>query len=136
MSPLHFQANTQYGDWKGTAAADEHGGGDTSIEELFEATGHVNKDNEILIGLEFYASEGFFFLRGYYHPKSQGSDVGGWIPTLNRDFQKEHGPIRVKSLKVEITRDEFFKYFKRFSVVLVERNLDIIGREYEIVEES
>lgn len=132
---LSFQASTQYGDWKGTVAADEYGGGASSLEEVFEATGKVNKNNEILIGFEFYAGEGYFFLCGYYHPKSQSPDIGGWIPTLNRDFQREQGPIQVKQVKVEVTQEEFFRYFKRFNVVFVEHNLDIIGREYEITQE-
>jgi hypothetical protein len=64
-----FQAGTQYGDWKGTAAADEPGAGTNTFEQWFEATGKVDTDNEILIGFEFYAEESYFFLRGYYHPK-------------------------------------------------------------------
>src|ERR1019366_3834023 len=95
MSMLSFQASTQYGEWKGTAAADQYGGGTNSFEEVFEATGKVDKDNEVLIGFEFYAGEGYFYLRGYYHPKSQNRDIGGWVPTLNGDFKKEHGPIQV-----------------------------------------
>jgi hypothetical protein len=132
---LSFQANTQYGDWKGTASADEYGGGANSFEELFEATGKVDRDNEILIGFEFYAGEGHFSLHGYYHPKSQSVDIGGWIPTLNVDFETQQGPIQVKQVSVEITQEDFFTHFKRFNVVLVERSLDIIGREYEITEE-
>lgn len=135
MSMLSFQAGTQYGDWKGTAAADEYGGGASSFEEVFEATGKVDKDNEVLIGFEFYAGEGYFSLRAYYHPKSQSPDIGGWIPTLNGDFKKQQGPIQVKQVNVEITQEQFFKYFKRFNVVLVERGLDIIGRDYEFTEE-
>src|SRR5438034_11032736 len=111
MSMLSFQAETQYGDWKGTAAADEYGGGANSYEELFEATGKVDKDNEILIAFEFYAGEGTFYLRGYYHKKSQSPDIGGWLPTLNGDFMKEPGPIQVKEVRVEITQEEFFKHF-------------------------
>ena len=132
---LRFQAGTQYGDWKGTAAADGYGGGADSIEEMFEAKGKVNNDNEILIGFEFYTEEGYFFLRGYYHRKSQSQDVGGWIPTLNRDFQKKEDPIHVKTVDVKITQEELFKYFKRFNVVFVNSGFDIIGREYEIAEE-
>jgi hypothetical protein len=132
---LRFQAGTQYGDWKGTAAADEYGGGANSFEELFEATGKVDKNNEILIGFEFYAGEGYFYLRGYYHPKSQSPDIGGWFPTLNRDFSREPGPIQVKAVKAEITQEDFFKHFKRFNIVLVERNFEIIGREYEITDD-
>jgi hypothetical protein len=35
---------------------------------------------------------------------------------------------------VEIILEQFFKYFKRFNVVLVDNALDITGREYEIAE--
>ena len=136
MSLLSFQASTQYVDWKGTAAADEYGGGPNRFEEVFEATGKVDKENEILVGFEFYAGEGYFFLCGYYHTKSQSPDIGGWIPTLNRDFKKDERPIQVKQIKVKITQDKFFEYFKRFNVILVHRGLDLIGREYEIIEEE
>jgi hypothetical protein len=75
---MEFQASTQYGDWKGTAAADEHGGGpNPSFDDMFEATGKVDKDNEVLIGFEFFAGEVSFFLYGYYHLKSQSRDLGG-----------------------------------------------------------
>lgn len=129
-----FQASTQYGDWKGTAAADEYGAGERPLEEMFEATGKVNKDDEILVGFEFSAGEGHFFMGGYYHPKSKSTDSGGWIPTLNADFNKSQGPIQVKRVEVQITQDEFFKYFKRFNVMFVQRGLNIVGRDYEIIE--
>jgi hypothetical protein len=54
---------------------------------------------------------------------------------LNRDFQRNPGPIQVKAVKVEITREDFFQNFKRFNVVLMNQSLDIIGREYEITED-
>ena len=132
---LDFQAGTQYGDWKGTAAADEYGGGARYFDEVFEATGEVDKETEILVGFEFFAVEGYFFLQGFYHKKSNSPDVGGWVPTLNQDFQDKPGPIQTKQVKAKIAQDEFFKYFKRFSVVLLARGLDIIGRDYEVAEE-
>jgi hypothetical protein len=134
MSMSSFQASTQYGDWKGTAAADEYGAGERPLEKIFESTGKVNKEDEILVGFEFYAGEGHFFVSGYYHRKSKSADNGGWIPTLNSDFNKSQGPIQVKRVKVKITQDEFFKYFKRLNAVFVERGLNIVGRDYEITE--
>ena len=131
---MHFQAGVQYGDWKGTAAADEYGAGDNTFDELFEAAGDVDKKNELLIAFEFYAGEGYTFLRGYFHPKSDSTD-GGWIPSLNHDFGRNTNPIRVRKVDVKITLDEFFKHFKRFDVVLVQSGLDIIGREYDITNE-
>ena len=133
MSFTRFQAGTQYGDWKGTAAADEPGA-DSSFEELFEATGKVDKDKEVLIGFEFYAGEMSFYLAGYYHPTSN-SNPEGWGPSLNDDFKRNAEPIRVKQVKVDLTLEQFFRYFKRFNVVMVQDGLDIIGREYEVAED-
>lgn len=130
-----FQAGTQYGDWNGTAAADEFGGNiDDKFDELFEATGKVDPDKEIMIGFEFYYSEGMFLCSGYFHPLPEEND-GGYYPTLNRNFQKDQiNPIQVKQVRVELTLEEFFKYFKRFNVVLIKGALDIVGREYEVIE--
>ena len=129
-----FQASTQYGDWKGTAAADEPGT-DHKFDELFEATGKVKPDLEIMIGFEFYNTEGSFYLTGYFHRKP-AENASGWYPTLNEEFARHVGPIRVKKVRVEITLEQFFEYFKRFNVVLVNDALDITGREYEVIEEE
>jgi len=127
-----FQAGTQYGDWKGTAAADEPGA-DNAFDELFKATGEVEPDKEIIIGFEFYNIEGTIYLAGYFHRKP-AENKSGWYPTLNEEFQSQTGPIKVKKVRVEITLEQFFRYFKRFNVVLVNNALDITGREYEITE--
>jgi hypothetical protein len=124
-----FRAGTQYGDWKGTAAADEPGV-DNAFDELFEATGEVEPDKEIMIGFEFSNLEGSFYLTGYFHRKP-AENKSGWYPTLNEQFQRENGPIKVKTVRVEITLEEFFKHFKRFNVVMVDKALDIVGRDYE-----
>jgi hypothetical protein len=136
MSMASFRAGTQYGDWDGAAAADEYGD-NRSFDELFEATGKVDKDKDLLIGFEFYAGEGSFFLTGYFHPKPKSDSTKlGWIPSLNEEFSRTSRPIRVRKVDVEVTRDEFFKYFKRFNVVMVHRGFDIIGRDFEIEESS
>ena len=127
-----FQAGTQYGDWKGTAAADEYGA-DNAFDELFEATGKVNPEKEILIGFEFSNYEGSIFLAGYFHRKPAENALG-WYPTLNNEFQRQTGPIKVKRVRVEITLEQFFKCFKRFNVMLADKALDITGREYEVTE--
>lgn len=129
MSMGSFEAATQYGDWKGTVAADEFGA-DRSFEELFEASGKVDKEKELLIGFEFYAGEGIFILAGYFHPKSKSTDLG-WIPSLNQDFKNKTAPIPVRKVEVKISLDKFFEYFKRFNVVMIHRGLDISGRDFQ-----
>jgi hypothetical protein len=125
----NFTAGTQYGDWKGTASADEFIPR-TSFEKLFEATGKVDKENDVLIGFEFYAEEEFFFLAGYYHPKSS-SNPNGWGPSLNDDFNRTDESIRIQKIEIKLTLEQFFKYFKRFNVVMIKKGLDIIGRDYD-----
>ncbi len=116
-----------------TAAADEFGA-DHSFEELFEATGKVNPEEEILIGFDFYHIEGSFYCSGYFHRKPE-ENYRGRYPTLNAKFQKDQiHPIQVKKVRVELTLEQFFKYFKRFNVVLVYDAMDIVGREYEVIE--
>jgi hypothetical protein len=129
-----FQAGTQYGDWKGTAAADEFGDITDKFDELFESTGKIDPDKEIMIGFEFYHSEGTFLCSGYFHPLPEENDRG-YYPTVNAQLQKDQiNPIQVKKVRVELTLEEFFKYFKRFNVVLLNGAMDIGGREYEVIE--
>ncbi len=127
-----LRASVQYGDWTGTASADEFGDATDDFDALFEATGKVEKEKDLLIGFNLYESEGFFYLAGYFHPAVSTSDT---YPALNRELKKNDEPITVKQVKVEITRDQFFKHFKRFSIVMVRSSLkDIIGRDVEYDE--
>jgi len=129
-----FEASTQYGDWKGTAAADEFGDATDKLGELFEATGEIDPDKEIMIGFDFYYSEGMFLCWGYFHDLP-GKNERGWYPSLNTQFQKDQmNPIRVKKVSVELTLEEFFRCFKRFHVVLLNGALDLARREYQVAE--
>ena len=129
-----FQARTQYEDWKGTASADEFGDMTDKLDELFEATGKIDPAKEIMIGFEFYHGEGMFLCSGYFHPLP-GENDGGYYPSLNAKFQKDQiNPIQVKKVDVELTLEEFFKCFKRFNVVLLNGAMEIVGREYEVVQ--
>jgi len=134
MSLTRFEAGTQYGDWKGTAAADEFGDATDDFDELFEATGKVDLEEEIMIDFEFYAGEGHFNLAGFFHPKSTSNKLG-WVPSLNDDFKDDQKPIPVRKVEVKLTLEEFFKYFKRFNVVLNRSSIDISGRDYEEISD-
>jgi hypothetical protein len=75
-----------------------------------------------------------FQCSGYFHALPEENDCG-YYPSLNAKFQKNQiNPIQVKEVSVELTLEEFFKYFKRFNVVLLNGAMDIVGREYEVVE--
>jgi len=115
----------------GTAAADEFGP-DRKLVELFEKTGKVPA-GEVLIAVEFYAEEEFFFVAGYFHPKSN-TLPSGWIPSLREDFDNSSGPISVRRVEVKLTLTGFFKIFKRFNVMLLRKDLSITDREYDLKE--
>jgi hypothetical protein len=56
---------------------------------------------------------------------------------LNAKFQKDGiNPIRVKKVPLELTLAEFLLCFKRFSVVMLDDALDIVGPEYEATVEE
>jgi hypothetical protein len=101
---LSLKAGTHYGDWKGTAAADnaDKFGANGSIRGLFEASGKVDKENEVLIAFEFTVLTGTFYLAGYYHPKSS-SNPDGWGQSLNDDFNKTDEPIKLRKIRIKLT---------------------------------
>jgi hypothetical protein len=127
-----FQVRTQYGDWKGIVAADEPGA-DNVFETLFEATGQIEPDKEIMIGFEVYESGGSFYLAGYFYRKPAANE-SGWSPSLTEELQRLNGPIRVKKVCAQITLEQYFKHFKRFNVMLANNALDIVGRGHELAK--
>jgi len=125
----NLQAGTQYGDWNGTVSADEFGDNTNSLHKLFEATGKVDPEKEIMIGFSFYWIEGSIYLSGYFHPVPDEIGMGRY-PSLRDQFQAEASkPIHGKRVDAEITLEEFFKQFKRLNAVFVNPTLEIVGRE-------
>lgn len=41
------------------------------------------------------------------------------------------GTLRFKEIDIELSLEEFFGLFKRFSIVLTSRDMGLEGREYE-----
>jgi hypothetical protein len=129
-----FKASVQYGDWEGTAKADDID--KTAIREYLKQKG-LMKPSEFLLGLDFSQSgeprEGgrlrppivrCFFL------EDRAPDFGG----VQRALSSIHGPIPVRVRDVKLTLGQFFRLFKRFSVVLTARDLALEDREYEEIE--
>ncbi|MGR7513305.1 hypothetical protein ACU60F_01775 [Klebsiella aerogenes] len=108
MQKEHFKANTQYNDYKGTVAADR--ADQDSFSDFLRAKG-ILKEGEIVKGISFYSAERFFDVEAYVTDDQQG---------LRRE-------------RVEITLDEFFKTFKRFSIKL-SRDGELDDQEIEFRE--
>ena len=112
MGQDNFHASVQYGDFKGTAAADRH---DTyDISKHLNAQGLIN-EGEFLVGIEAYSRE----LMG--NPKATEVDVTVLVTRYEGydDVQAavDSGePLKVRKIRLEMPIVEFFTLFKRFQI--------------------
>jgi hypothetical protein len=124
-----FRASVQYGDWTGTAAADNADQRDLSD---FLATKKIfDRDKEFLIAASLWIGEN-------HGGKIQSPCVTAIITLLDSTYDNVskklkavQGPIPVRRVDVELSLEEFIGLFKRFAVVLTRRGLDLEDREYE-----
>lgn len=101
-----MKASVQYGDYKGTAAADisDH----ESLEAAAERFG-IDTSRFDPIGVSFYSGYEDFF--------------SGSILALDKNNSAENDPYIVQ-IGFDVSREEFFGMFKRFNVVLESRFTD------------
>jgi hypothetical protein len=109
----------QYNDWKGTAAADNSDHHD--IHDYLTKKGLMT-DNEFLLSVTFYRSEGFVRIGALLLKDANKYE------TAEAALANIAGPIPVKRVDVEISTEKFMELFKRFNVVLCWK-LNIQGRE-------
>jgi hypothetical protein len=125
----NFKANVQYGDWKGTAAADNAD---------FEAmSGHLQKvgllsSSEFLVGFEAYVGTPTLNSDPYFSASAFIVEAGDYEGSLQKVLAQE--PVEVFRKELELGILDFFKLFKRFDLVLTHRGLDLEGREYREIE--
>jgi hypothetical protein len=123
----NFIAGVQYNDWKGTAAADNAVQRD--FHALLKERGVYDHTKEAVIGVKLGISES---RGGQVQAPSITAlivDADGY-DNVQRLLESQDGPVPVKQVEVEITLDEFMSLFKRFSVVLTKKGLDLAGRTY------
>jgi hypothetical protein len=124
-----FRAGVTYGDWTGTAAADNADQND--LRDLLAAKKVFDREKEFLLGASLWIGEN-------HGGKVQAPFVSAIITPLDNAYdnlelklEALQGPIPVRRVEVELTLDEFVGLFKRFAVVLTTRGLDLEDREYE-----
>lgn len=126
-----FKASVQYGDWKGTAAADNADQG--PLTEILRARGRIQPD-EVLIAADLWVGEnhggklGTVFCRAYLYVG------GGDFDTVQAALGSQPDPIPVKPVNLELTIEDFVLLFKRFNVVLTRNGLNLEGRQYTKLE--
>jgi hypothetical protein len=125
-----FRAGVQYGDWKGTSAADEYGQG-VGLEEYLEAK-KLLKPGERCIAFSFSVGEN----RRGEKMTVYGSAYlveGVNVQDIQSRFDAEQDAIPVREVSFNLTHDDFVTLFKRFDVMLTLRGLNIKDREYRVV---
>ncbi len=124
MTTEKFKASVQYGDWKGTAAADRADKNDP--ESWLEMHGK-KKPDEFLVGIEIWAGEN--------HGKHQDPISVTFLLAALPDHDTVLGKIGTgKALAVRKVREDmalvdFFGLFKRFSVSISNHGM-LTDREY------
>lgn len=125
---MKFKASVQYGDWKGSAAADN--ADMNAIQKKLSESG-ILKPSEFLVGFEAYAGE----TRGDQGPyfSCRAFIIDGTKFETAKAAVDAQNPIPVKARDMKLSLLEFFALFKRFDIVLTHRGLEIEGREYKEV---
>jgi hypothetical protein len=118
-----FKASVQYGDWEGTASAD--GNHSSDFSEYLRKKKLIS-DSEYLVAISFYAGErDFTSIRAFVVEKGENYE------SVRSLLKTASGPVKVREIELELSRQEFFALFKRFSVVLTWHGLDLEDREYD-----
>lgn len=113
MTTETFKASVQYGDWRGTAAADRADQNDP--EHWLEKNGK-KKPGEFLIGIEIWAGENH---GKHKDPVSVTFLLASASEHDTVKNQIETGkPLQVRRIREDMNLIEFFGLFKRFSVAI------------------
>jgi hypothetical protein len=119
-----FKASVQYGDWEGTAAADD---AHQNLHGYLEGNLLITA-NDFLVATSLYVDEDY-------------ANVEVFVFEGRNDFESvkaalaaTKGPVPVRKVNVKLTPKEFIRLFKRLSVVLTSKDLGLKGREYVVVE--
>ena len=129
MTTAKFSASTQYGDWKGTVSADNVDNHIENIYEILEKKSDFEISKDALLGIQFYSGE----YHGGEPLKPRISAVV--MPASNFDdaaekLQNNPDPIPSRVIELELDHSEFLCLFKRFSITLTKKGLDLQDREY------
>jgi hypothetical protein len=120
-----FKAGVQYGDLKGSAAADR--ADMTDAKQWLEEKGHI-KDDEYVLGITMWAGENHGEHRDPVSVIFLVSGLNGFenVPEM---IQASGEPILVKKISVDMNIVDFLALFKRLEITLSNGGL-IEGKTY------
>ena len=129
MQTERFIASVQYGDLKGTSAADRADKNDA--DAWLVANGHKQKD-EFLLGISMCAGENNGKHRDPVCAEfllATSGDHDSVLAMLNAS----NGPVMVRRVKVSMSLTQFFRLFKRFSITFSTHGM-LSEREYTYLD--
>jgi len=125
MTTDTFHASVQYGDLKGTSAADRADQGDA--DDWLVKNGLKN-EGEFLLGIDLFAGENHGVHKDPVHVSFLLATAGNY-DTIKDMIDSTPGPIPVRRVAVEMPIAEFFGLFKRFSITLSPGGM-LEGKDY------
>jgi hypothetical protein len=120
-----FRASVQYGDFKGSAAADR---ADNANADDWLTKKGLKKDGEFLLGVELYAGESHGVHRDPVNVQFLLVTPSAY-DSVKAMIDATPGPVAVRRVDVQMPLVEFFGLFKRFSITLSPHGM-FEGRDY------
>ncbi len=120
-----LKAGTQYGDFEGTAAADD--GNDPGVVSFLADKGVIGP-NDYLAGFDINGGE-----------SASGLTIRALIAEANsfdtfKAALDAGSSLSLRRVDVDLTIDEFVELFKRFNIVVTRSGLNLAGRDYDIIQ--
>lgn len=125
-----FKAYTHYGDWRGTASADE--ALPESVHGLLREMGLIH-ENEFLLSVSINHDE---HDGGSFHISALVLEGVGEVGQVENYLATHADPIPVRGVKFEMSASQFLGLFKDFNVVLTWQDLKLEGRECSVKEQE
>lgn len=135
-----FIAGVQYGDWRGSAKADDADAHLASIRRYMQQKG-LMQSGHFLVGFRMWNGENGRNLPGADKARLAPARVTAFFVPA-RDYEealaylKKHDPVPVTTVRFQMDMNDFFMLFKRFSVALAWSDLPFNDREFEVTAES
>jgi len=124
MHTSQFKASVQYGDWKGTSAADS---ADQAGARVWLEKNGLIQEGEFLLGLTLFAGESHgshkdpVFVEFLLATPGDHDSIKATVDT--------GAPVVVRRVRAEMKLVEFFGLFKRFSIFMSSHGM-LDGHEY------